>query len=85
MNVHTAPRCACVCGHELDRASGVHNAVPPRPDDLSLCAYCGEVLQFNADLTLRIADPIALAELDENERAEIERIQIGIRRLAVSA
>lgn len=48
-----ASRCP-VCTHLLDDATAVSKATArPKCGDFSVCAYCGELLCFNADITVR--------------------------------
>ncbi len=41
------------CGAELDASTGVGHDNEPKPGDVSLCAYCGEVLTFGPGLERR--------------------------------
>jgi hypothetical protein len=50
--VRTTSKCP-ECGHLLDAAFAIGSDARPRPNDLSVCIQCGEILCFNADLTLR--------------------------------
>lgn len=55
--------CPCPrCDRVIDAASG---PTRPRKDDVSICIYCGAMLFFNEDLTLREATP-------EEERTALE-------------
>ncbi len=47
------PLDACpTCGYVMDRATTLDGAdVTPKPDDLTICMSCGDVLQFDATLT----------------------------------
>ena len=56
----------CVtCKAVLDGAETVSDPnIHPRPDDITICGYCGEVLQFNDDMSLRLIDESVLSEID---------------------
>ena len=45
------PRCRC----ELTGATDMVNDSAPSGGDISVCAYCGAIMVFNPDLTLREA------------------------------
>jgi hypothetical protein len=54
------------CSSDLTGASDPQSDATPSPDDLSVCVYCGAVLVFNHDMTMRLAEPddIQTLELD---------------------
>jgi ribosomal protein S27AE len=41
------------CGYRMDAATAVEGESTPVPDDVSMCARCGELLQFAPDMSLR--------------------------------
>jgi hypothetical protein len=48
------------CGQKLDAASRMEGPQPlPKPDDLSVCIGCGEVLAFDGRLHLRKVDGLS--------------------------
>lgn len=48
------PSSACrSCGSPLDAATGVNAALRPYPGAASVCAYCGRIMIFAGDLSLR--------------------------------
>lgn len=51
------------CQAKLTGATDPSSQAAPAPDDLSVCAYCGALLIFNNDLTLREALRDDLASL----------------------
>lgn len=51
------------CKAELTGASDPDGDAVPTPDDISICAYCGTVVVFNHDMTVRRA-----------ERADVETL-----------
>jgi hypothetical protein len=51
------------CGDLLTAAASIEGATP-EPDDISLCARCGQVLVFKNDLTQRAATPEEIVELE---------------------
>lgn len=63
------PPSACPsCGALLEEAAGLEVDRPPRPGDLTICAYCLVVLQFSATRHLVALPPaqagLALMTLD---------------------
>jgi RNase P subunit RPR2 len=42
--------------------------IVPLEDDITICASCGSVNQFNADLSMRLIDDDALANMDEETK-----------------
>ena len=72
----TCSRCTG-CGASLDAATA--SRATPRAGDVTVCFYCGHVLAFADDLSLR---PLTAAERHELRRspawAEIVRLQRAI-------
>lgn len=56
----------CVtCKVVLDGAETVSDPdIRPKPDDITICGYCGEVLQFNDDMSLRLIGETVISEID---------------------
>jgi hypothetical protein len=50
--VNKAARCPA-CLKTLDGATDLKGQATPKPDDLSVCVYCGQINVFQTDLTLR--------------------------------
>lgn len=46
----------------LDGFSAMEYGTLPAADDVTVCAYCSQVLQFNADLSLREAHIDAICD-----------------------
>lgn len=62
--VRTAAIQCARCKKKLDAATGVEkDGHEVREGAISVCAYCGNIAIFNADMTLRA--------IDEKERAEL--------------
>ncbi len=52
MKDHETPRGDCLnCGKELNAAFGTDTDDAPSLGDVSICLYCGNVMEFGADLT----------------------------------
>jgi hypothetical protein len=48
------PIVQCVdCGKQLDGAAGIDTDAAPNPGDFTVCAYCGSIMVYNDELTLR--------------------------------
>jgi hypothetical protein len=56
---------ACKCGRILNAHAG--NAIP-EAGDISVCYYCGRIMIYNEDLSLREPTEVELSELQDNER-----------------
>lgn len=66
------PKCP-QCSKTLDGYQGLKENTEPAEDDITVCAYCSQVLQFNADLSLRPAgiEAIASALLELSQAQQI--------------
>lgn len=53
------------CGEPNDAATNPFGGRGPRPNDFTICMYCGHVMAFAEDLTMRA--------LTKKERREVER------------
>lgn len=52
-----------LCDKKLDAVTGVLGKKDrPKPDDFSMCAYCGVILRFNEDLSFRAVPDTELIE-----------------------
>lgn len=51
----------------------------PSPGAFGICLNCGALLVYNADLSLRLADPSELELLDANQFSTIKAAQDVIR------
>ena len=51
------------CRHPLEMSTPINNApdTKPRPGDLSICINCGQVLQYNAIMSV---EPIEISSID---------------------
>lgn len=83
---HRVTRCQCPqCKAPMDSATSASGGShKPRKDDVSICLKCAAVLLYNADLTLRIPDPMEMLALELGETwPEVERTRRAIIRLAI--
>ena len=62
-----APSTCPYCEKLLDGASGIDHKRVPKPDDLTVCIYCAQILRFDAHMMLRKVTP---HELNALRRAE---------------
>jgi transcription elongation factor Elf1 len=79
---HVATRCP-QCNYKMNAATNVHGGdLIPQKGDTSVCINCGQVLKYEADLTLRKATPLEIRELmqDATVWAVIEKAQRFIQR-----
>lgn len=73
------------CGAECDAATPADGSpATPKPNDISLCFYCGETLTFNEDLKLEVLpydELLLLGDETVNEVLHVKRfIQEEIKR-----
>ena len=50
---HTKPSYCTSCKKILDGTTCVNDEVKPNPGDITICMYCGNVMAFDDDLSLR--------------------------------
>jgi rubredoxin len=69
------------CGYEMDAATPTPSSgnVRPRSGDISLCAKCGEVLQFDANIIPRVPTLSEMVTWPEDVNAEVLHVQRVIR------
>ena len=53
----------------------------PEPGDLTVCLHCGEVLEFQSDLTLDLASLGKLMQLSPEQHQQITAVQRKVRTL----
>lgn len=78
---HTrVPKSKCaVCRYEMDCASPMGDVnAKPTAGDLTVCLRCATPYQFTRALTLA---PVALSDLPDDVRADVEQLQTAIARL----
>jgi hypothetical protein len=73
------------CKEPVDAATGVEPKTKPKPDDISFCWKCGQVLLYNADLTSRIPSQRELDDIKQSQAGPtVDKLSRGIRqRLAL--
>jgi hypothetical protein len=71
------------CGQRIEAASSEHGSLP-QPGDINVCLYCGELLTFNPDMTIRRPTPEEIAEYKKQPGLwdEITSYQRRFRRAA---
>jgi hypothetical protein len=73
--------CNCPrCKSPIDAVSSVEKGVTPQPGHLSVCAFCGEMLIFNDDLSVRSMAPEEFAQM-EAEAPEVAEKMIFLTNL----
>lgn len=85
---HPVPEQRCpVCDDRITCHAGVNTTEPPRAGDVSVCAYCGTILQFGADLKVEICSAVELEQCKADAPDEYETLmtlQRNVRELAGS-
>lgn len=68
------PTSKCLdCGKTVTAATPPKGAKKPKPDDFTVCLYCGHVMAFDSDMTVRALTDAEMHEVAGNP--EILRIQ----------
>lgn len=49
----------------------------PRPGDISICMYCGEALQFTADMDYQVLPKTVIDSFDYETRLQIRKAQVA--------
>jgi hypothetical protein len=80
---HLKPVAQCVdCGKWLDGAAGVDTDDAPDPGDFTVCAYCGSIMVYKDDLTLRQPNAAEALEVAGDERIlAIQRVRKAVEDL----
>lgn len=76
--VNRAARCPD-CQKTLDAATDPIGSATPKPNDASICAYCGAINIFQTDLTLRSVTRADMESLSPLERHELSIMQLVVR------
>jgi hypothetical protein len=70
-----------ICRYEMDSATCVEKELAePSAGDLSVCLNCGELLQFNEILVLRLLPTTQRADIDEESQKLLTRASELIRK-----
>lgn len=67
------------CGYHINAASGLTGAATPEPEDVTVCLNCGNWMQFDENLSVRLPDDKAKAFIDSDP--DCQRIQQTLREL----
>lgn len=63
------------CSHPLNAATSItSNPNHPRPGDITVCFYCGEILTWREDLTLRVIEEHDLSPLSCIQRQLLDTV-----------
>ena len=69
------------CQERLDAAAPLRAGAFPKQGGISICAYCGEIAVFGADLSFQVPDPMELLRIQLSAVwPQIERAQRAIKR-----
>lgn len=73
VNQHTCPN----CHYQMDTVSAIDNIddIEPQEHDLTLCYKCGQILEFQKDLSVKAVDNSILTELDEETKTTFLKFQ----------
>ncbi len=80
------PHCP-TCKKLLDGFTAIDHDKKPKAGDVTICAYCNEVLQFTDDMSLKLASPgvieeCGLLEISRGQRQAREfKERVDMRRM----
>lgn len=74
------PSSCLACGQPNDAATSFVDAVP-KPDDFALCYYCGHVMAYANDLTLRALTGMEMIQVAGDKRILVAQAAIVAARL----
>lgn len=78
MTCHKIKLSSCImCEKPLDAASGVGQTVKPRSGDITICVYCGHLMAFSDDLSLRNLNDTEIMETSADPRILVARQTIA--------
>lgn len=64
------------CGKLLDGLTNpTGGSLDAQPGDISVCAYCGEVLIFDESLKLKLSTEEDLKDLDQEVKQTLKRVK----------
>ena len=66
------------CSKPLDAAASLESDDPPRPDDITVCFYCGYIMAFTEDFKLRKLTQEEMEEFSDSDM--IRAIQVARQR-----
>lgn len=68
------------CKNLLSAATSIESdgSAQPRPNDLTICAYCASILIYNKDFSLRKATESDLNSLDVDTLISLQRAKVII-------
>ena len=82
MTTTLLPRHGCpVCQRAIDAATAVQGDGHPKPSDLTICAYCASILEFDDEMRPRQASASTLAVMDTETAQKIDVIRHLIQQL----
>jgi len=81
--VEIKPDCRCpYCEASIDAATGVGDPdITPKPEDFSVCVYCGGILIFNGDGYWERMPEEVFSTMAPNERELLARARSVVKRL----
>ena len=68
------------CRHKISAASEIfRDELVPKEGDITICFYCGEIMEFDADLKLQIIKDFSLTQLNAEELAALKKVKSFIK------
>jgi len=68
------------CNEDLEQATCLGKDIP-KPGDISICAYCGQLLMFTENLNQRKVEDSEFRTFDEEAQQQIAHVQMGIKQM----
>lgn len=73
---HVEPQSCPKCGKKLDAVSDAFGEASPGPGDMTVCLYCGQIMQFGEGGTLLLSSLSACH--DEETRDRLHDVQRAV-------
>lgn len=82
MTTTLLPQHGCpVCQRSIDAASDVRGDARPNPGDITICAYCASILEFDDEMRPQQASALTLSSIDSETAHTIEVVRRAVRDL----
>jgi predicted RNA-binding Zn-ribbon protein involved in translation (DUF1610 family) len=78
---HTVESRCPLCGHKLDGASAVDDDDRPKEGDIGVCISCATVLQYSADLQVKVCPDRVWRRFEPELVARVERTRAAVLQL----
>lgn len=72
----------CACNKLIDAATSADgDSEPPGPGDITICVYCGEVLEYQDNMDIAKLSEKSFASIPDGTQRYLRELQANIRSL----